>query len=88
MGFKVIETEEEFLSAAAAGMLWANYEDAGWQQAPWGRLGLLRTIWDNAEENSRKASPNLHEWQLHDFAVLVEDDGEGDSPTACGEGDG
>jgi hypothetical protein len=77
---KVIETKEEFLSAAAAGMLWANYEDAGWRQAPWERLGpsFLRNIWDTAEGNSRKASPNMHEWQLHDFAILVEDDGEGD----------
>lgn len=74
--FKMIETEEEFLSAAAAGMLWANYEDAGWRQATWGRLGpsFLHTIWDKAGENSRKASPNLHEWQLHDFAILVEDE--------------
>ena len=82
--FKVIESKEEFLSAAAAGMLWANYVDdsgvADWKQAPWRHLSrsFLHTIWDTAGENSRKASPNLHEWQLHDFAVLVEDEGEGD----------
>ncbi len=27
-------------------------------------------------------------WPPKDFAILIEDDGEGDSPTACGEGDG
>lgn len=78
--FKVIESKEEFLSVAAGGLLWANYEYVGWRQVPWGRLdtSTLRSIWDGAGENSRKASPNLHEWQPNDFAVLVEDEGEGD----------
>lgn len=76
--FKVIESKEEFLSAVAAGLLWAN--DSEWKQAPWGHLSrsFLCTIWDGAEHNSLKASPNLREWQLHDFAILVEDEGEGD----------
>lgn len=83
--FKVIETEEEFITAAKARVLWGNrgYPD----EAPqWDHLRYwddysneeLNEIWDDAVNN---ISEDLA-WRTRDFAVLVEDDGEDASPTA------
>ena len=91
--FKVIESKDEFFAAARAGLLWGNYqtEEAGppqWEALEWGLFGasLLYDIWAKAEKE-RAEGP--HTWRVFDFAVLVEDDDEeGDSPTASGEGDG
>lgn len=91
--FKVIESKDEFFAAARAGLLWGNYqtEEAGppqWEALEWGLFGasLLYDMWAKAEKN-RKANPQ--DWRSFDFAILIEDDdGEGDSPIAGGEGDG
>lgn len=84
MGFKVIETEEEFEAALAAGLLWINGStkwprpQEGWE--PCGRHAQEYACgrWRKAKENGWKAS-----YLPEDFAVLVEDDGEGDSPTTA-----
>lgn len=83
--FKMIESKEEFFAAVRAGLLWGNYqtEEADppqWEALEWQRFkaSLIYDIWDSAEENSLKASPDTNEWQPHDFAVLVEDDGDSD----------
>jgi len=87
--FKVIESKEEFFAAARAGLLWGNYQTeetypSQWEALEWRSFeaSLLYDIWDKAERERDT-------WRTFDFAVLVEDDDEeGDSPTACGEGDG
>ena len=78
--FKVIESKDEFFAAARAGLLWGNYqtEEAGppqWEALEWGlfEASLLYDIWAKAE---KERDPDT--WRTFDFAVLVEDEGEGD----------
>lgn len=77
MGFKVIETKEEFIMAARARLLWGNrnYPD----EAPqWDHLFYwddysnkdLSETWDDAANNIDDDSS----WRTQDFTVLVEDD--------------
>ena len=77
MGFKVIETKEEFFAAAKARLLWGNRgcpdEAPQWDSLLyWGDLSnkVLIEIWDDAANNISEDSC----WKTRDFAVLVEDD--------------
>ncbi len=90
MGFRVIESKEEFFAVARARMLWGNRGCP--DEAPrrdhlyyWDSFDSieLSEIWDSAANNTS----NVEEWRTQDFAVLVEDDEEGDSTTASEEGD-
>ena len=83
MGFKVIETKEEFFAAAKARLLWGNLGCP--DEAPrWDHLyawydfsnKVLIEIWDDADNNIS----DDFSWRTRDFAVLVEDDGEDTSP--------
>lgn len=83
MGFKVIETKEEFFAAVKARLLWGNLNCP--DEAPqWDRLfywdgyrnKVLIETWDDAANNIDDDSS----WRTQDFAVLVEDDGEDTSP--------
>lgn len=76
MGFKVIETKEEFFTAVKARLLWGNLNCP--DEAPrwahlfyWGDFSnkVLIEIWDDAANNSEDSC-----WKTRDFAVLVEDD--------------
>jgi hypothetical protein len=75
MGFKVIETEEEFEAALAAGLLWINSStqwprpQEGWETCGWYEPQRACEKWRQAKENGRKAS-----YLPEDFAVLVEEE--------------
>jgi len=84
MGFKVIETDEEFESALTAGLLWIN-TSALWPRpiqwprpiSSWRRCGSyehhhIRRKWEEAKGN-KAARKDMY--LPEDFAVLVEDDG-------------
>lgn len=79
MGFKVIETEEEFEAALAAGLLWINGSTQwprpreGWEACGWYDQKYARERWREAKENS-VASRWVASYLPEDFAVLVEDD--------------
>lgn len=78
MGFKVIESEEEFEAALAAGLLWINMSaqwprsQEGWETCEWYEQKRACERWMEAKENSvaRRRMSYLPE----DFAVLIEDD--------------
>jgi len=72
MGFKVIETKEEFFAAAKARLLWGNLGCP--DEAP--RWDHLYAWYDF----SNKVLSDDFSWRTQDFAVLVEDDGEDTSP--------
>lgn len=87
MGFKVIETEEEFFAALAAGLLWINI-DTGKPRAAgkWYRPKDVGYTSDASVISCWKSSASDNYGYIkEDFAVLVEDDGEGDSPTTARE---
>lgn len=74
--FKVIETDEEFESALAAGLLWINADDSvpraetGWRHASRYASGWARQMWEGANTPPYRTDVYIQE----DFAVLVEDD--------------
>jgi len=78
--FKVVETDEEFEAALAAGLLWMNVSGSvprpqyGWQRVTPEEYHCAETMWDCAKHPLRSAGA----YQPEDFAVLVEDEGEGD----------
>ena len=86
--FKVIESKEEFFTAARARMLWGNRgypgETPQWDHLRyWGSFDNieLNEVWDDAASNTS----NDEEWRTQDFTVLVEDDEERDSTTTVSE---
>lgn len=77
MGFKVIESDEEFESALTAGLLWNN-TSAQWPRpiSSWRRCGSyehhhIRRKWEEAKGNK---AARKDRYIPEDFAVLVEDD--------------
>lgn len=74
--FKVIETEEEFEAALAAGLLWINVDDSvprgetGWHRARPYEPEWARQMWQCAHTPPYHTDAYIQE----DFAVLVEDD--------------
>lgn len=72
--FKVIESDEEFESARAAGLLWVNCSSLfprpvnGWRQVAWGRT-VTEHYWRNKTNDPANYMPE-------DFAVLVEEEDE------------
>ena len=78
--FKVVESDEEFEAALAAGLLWMNVSSSvprpqyGWQRVTPEEYHCAETMWDCAKHLLRNAGT----YQPEDFAVLVEDEGEGD----------
>lgn len=77
--FKVCANLEEAMEAADNKLLWLYYgegECGGWEPA---HEDGDAPVWSYY---------GTYGWPPEDFAVLVEDDGEGDSPIASGEGDG
>lgn len=79
MGFKVIETEEEFEAALAAGLLWINSSTQwprpreGWEACGWYEQKRACEWWRVAKENS-VASRWVASYLPEDFAVLVEEE--------------
>jgi len=77
--FKVCANLEEAMEAADNKLLWLYYGEGGcggWEPA------------HEAGDAPVWSYYGTYGWPPEDFAVLVEDDGEGDSPIASGEGDG
>lgn len=73
MVFRICSSKEEAIQAAEAGLLWLNlgtHTDPWWGR--WGKLDVAKHYGENY-------------WKPEDFAVLVEDDGEGDSPATVSE---
>lgn len=71
MGFKAIESDEEFEAALAAGLLWINTDDSvpraetGWRHASRYASGWARQMWKGARTDV---------YIQEDFAVLVEEE--------------
>lgn len=91
MGFKVIETEEEVRSAHASGLLWYNASAQMPRDNRWMRVHANATWpvddWNMACQRE-SVGVRVPQYDIpEDYAVLVEDDGEGDSPTASEECD-
>lgn len=68
--FKVIESDEEFEAALAAGLLWVNHSSLFPRPANAWRLGD-RSL---AEHHWRNRTNNQADYMPEDFAVLVEED--------------
>lgn len=74
--FKVIESDEEFEAALAAGLLWINVDDSvprgetGWRRARRYEPVWARQMWQCAHTPPHRTDAYIQE----DFAVLVEDD--------------
>ena len=75
--FKVIESDEEFEAALAAGLLWRNTSAqwprpiSGWEPCESREHLHTRLKWEEAKDNK---AARKGKYLPEDFAVLIEDD--------------